>query len=58
MERKQERCGRGKDEDAGTTVGPPVPDLELLHRKISCTNKAPLSTCAHTHTLNHSHTYL
>lgn len=44
------------DENANTTVGPLVLDLELLHRRISCTNKTPLSTCAHS--LNHSHTYI
>lgn len=52
VEKKRQRYGgedgEGDDEDAGTTVGPLVPDLELVHRRISCTNKAPPSTCAHT----------
>lgn len=58
-ERKRERCA-GEDEDARTTVGPLVPDLELHHRRISCTNKAPLTTCAHTppHIPNPQHSTL
>lgn len=53
MERKWERTRgqdgvKGEDEDAGTAVGPLVSDLELLHRSISCTNKAPQSMSAHT----------